>query len=116
MSLTIFLAICILGMDFMIFVLFKWLYGEKKRNRLRRSARRTHSAGSQTPVYYVYGSGKSQTRMDRASLRVIPGRPRIVNKTNTAVSRFEQPIEQAIEQNDSGKCPSVASYLTRRRA
>jgi hypothetical protein len=112
MSLTIFLAICILGMDFMIFVLFKWLYGEKKRKRLRRSARRTHSAGSQPPVHYVYGSGKSQTRTDRASLRVIPGRPRIVNKTSTAVPH----IERQVEQNDSGKYPSVASHLARRRA
>ena len=116
MSLTIFFAICILGLDFMIFVLFKWLYGEKERNRLLRSARRTHTAGSQTPAYYVYGRGKSQTRMDRASLRAIPGRPRIVNKANTAVSRIEQPIEQPIEQDDSGKCPSVASYPARRRA
>jgi hypothetical protein len=60
MSLTIFLAICILGMDFMIFVLFKWLYGEKNRNRFRPSAPRTHTAGSQTPVYYVSGRGNSR--------------------------------------------------------
>lgn len=112
MSLTIFLAICILGMDFMIFVLFKWLYGEKKRNRVRRSARRTHAGGSQPPMYYVYGGGNSQTSVAHASLRAIRGRPRIVNKANTAVSRVEQPIEQ----NDSGECPSVASYPARRRA
>jgi hypothetical protein len=99
-------------MDFMIFVLFKWLYGEKKRNRLRRSGRRTHTAGSQSPVYYVYGRGNSQRSVTRADLRVIPGRPRIVNKANTAVSRIEQPIEQ----DDSGKYPSVASYPARRHA
>jgi hypothetical protein len=29
MSLTVFLAICVLGLDFMIFVLFNWLYGER---------------------------------------------------------------------------------------
>ncbi len=42
MSLTVFLAICVLGLDFMIFVLFQWLYGEKNRNRFRRSAARRH--------------------------------------------------------------------------
>jgi hypothetical protein len=40
MSLTIFLAFCILGCDFLLYVLFQWVYGEKHRKRARRSARR----------------------------------------------------------------------------
>lgn len=40
MSLTIFLAFCILGCDFLLYVLFQWIYGEKHRKRARRSARR----------------------------------------------------------------------------
>jgi hypothetical protein len=55
MSLTIFFAVCILGLDFMIFVLFKWLYGDKTRNRLGRSAPRIRATASRTPVYYVSG-------------------------------------------------------------
>jgi hypothetical protein len=35
MSLTLFLAFCILGLDFMIYVLFKWTYGEKRRSVTR---------------------------------------------------------------------------------
>jgi hypothetical protein len=38
MSLTVFLAFCILGCNFMLYVLFQWTYGEKRRNHARRSA------------------------------------------------------------------------------
>jgi len=40
MSLTIFLAFCILGCDFLLYVLFQWIYGEKHRKRARRVASR----------------------------------------------------------------------------
>lgn len=40
MSLTVFLAICILGCDFLLYVLFQWVYGEKHRKHARRVAAR----------------------------------------------------------------------------
>jgi hypothetical protein len=40
MSLTVFLAICILSCDFLLYVLFQWVYGEKHRNHPRRPAAR----------------------------------------------------------------------------
>ena len=40
MSLTVFLAFCILGCDFLLYALFQWIYGEKHRNHARRSAAR----------------------------------------------------------------------------
>jgi hypothetical protein len=40
MSLTVFLAFCILGCDFLLYVLFQWVYGEKHKNRARRAAAR----------------------------------------------------------------------------
>jgi hypothetical protein len=40
MSLTIFLAFCILGCDFMLYVLFQWIYGERHRKHARRVAQR----------------------------------------------------------------------------
>jgi hypothetical protein len=40
MSLTVFLAFCILGCDFLLYVLFQWTYGEKHRKHARRSAAR----------------------------------------------------------------------------
>jgi hypothetical protein len=30
MSLTVFLAFCILGLDFMIYSFFRWIYGDKR--------------------------------------------------------------------------------------
>jgi hypothetical protein len=40
MSLTVFLAFCILGCDFLLYVLFQWIYGEKHRKHARRVATR----------------------------------------------------------------------------
>ena len=40
MSLTVFLAICILSCDFLLYILFHWVYGEKHKNRARRVAAR----------------------------------------------------------------------------
>jgi hypothetical protein len=108
MSLTVFIAVCVLGLDFMIFVLFQWLYGEKNRNRFRRSSARRHAAHSQTPLYYVSSRGSSQRRTARADWRAIHGRPRIVNKSDSRVSR--------IEHCDRGDYQSVGAPLTRRRA
>jgi len=47
MSATVFLAICILGCDFLLYVLFQWTYGEKRRGLSRRS--RTPKAGVNQP-------------------------------------------------------------------
>jgi len=59
MSLTIFLALCILGLDFMIYVLFKLFYGDRRSLIARRVAEQRksappsseprQSAGSRTP-------------------------------------------------------------------
>lgn len=40
MSITVFLAFCILGCDFLLYVLFQWIYGEKYRKHSRRVAAR----------------------------------------------------------------------------
>jgi hypothetical protein len=36
MSLTVFLALCILGCDLLLYILFQWIYGEKRRKHPRR--------------------------------------------------------------------------------
>jgi len=51
MSLTVFLAFCILSCDFLLYVLFQWIYGEKRRNHARRNAARRkqrHSLSTET--------------------------------------------------------------------
>ena len=40
MSLTMFLAICILSCDFLLYALFQWVYGEKYKKHARRVAAR----------------------------------------------------------------------------
>jgi hypothetical protein len=37
MSMTVFLAISVLSCDFLLYVLFQWVYGDKRRKRARRS-------------------------------------------------------------------------------
>jgi Flp pilus assembly protein TadB len=35
MTLTLFLALSILGLDFLLYTLFQWTYGERRRKRAR---------------------------------------------------------------------------------
>ena len=39
MPLTVFVTVCVLGCDFMIYVLFKWMYADRRRRSSRRRAR-----------------------------------------------------------------------------
>ena len=43
MAITMFLAFCILGCDFLLYFLFQWVYGEKRRKHPRRSGLRPPS-------------------------------------------------------------------------
>jgi hypothetical protein len=48
MSLTIFLAICVLGCDVLIYFLYEWAFGESKRIRKHHTGSRlNHNAGVQ---------------------------------------------------------------------
>jgi hypothetical protein len=54
MSLTVFLAICVLGCDVLIYFLYEWAFGESKRIRKHRAASRlNHNPGPQG--YSQYG-------------------------------------------------------------
>jgi hypothetical protein len=48
MSVTAFLAFCILGLDFMIYALFQWIYGEKRRAFARQVAARKRARKEQS--------------------------------------------------------------------
>ncbi len=43
MTLTLFLALSILGLDFLLYALFQWTYGERRRKRVRPRAPRQHT-------------------------------------------------------------------------
>jgi hypothetical protein len=42
MSLNVFITICVLACDFLIYVFFQWTFGEKYRRRIRRSPLQKH--------------------------------------------------------------------------
>jgi len=52
MSLTIFLAICILGCDVLIYFLYEWAFGESKRIRKRQARSRLWASSEDAPVGY----------------------------------------------------------------
>src|SRR5271154_5146530 len=47
MSVTVFLAFCILGCDFLLYVLYQFTYGEKRRGFSRRSTAPKHAPMNQ---------------------------------------------------------------------
>jgi hypothetical protein len=81
MSLTVFLALCVLGLDFMIYVLFQWIYGEKRRGFARQIAAREKARKNQsrsvlpgaTNIVMLHTSRPSQVRL--SSTLAIAKRP-----------------------------------------
>jgi hypothetical protein len=43
MSLNVFITVCVLACDFLIYVFFQWTFGEKYRRRARRPPLRRHT-------------------------------------------------------------------------
>lgn len=84
MPLTVFFVFCILGCDFMIVVLFQWLYGEKRREQCARSASRKHAMPSETPLHYVLAKGSSQRNVACSKLPARLG-PRLITESGASV-------------------------------
>ena len=59
MSATVFLAICILGCDFLLYFLFQWTYGEKRRGLSRRSNPLKSAMTRQDPRPFLVSSRRS---------------------------------------------------------
>jgi hypothetical protein len=49
MSLTVFLALCVLGLDFMIYALFQWTYGDNRSALARQLAAHKNALKEQSP-------------------------------------------------------------------
>jgi hypothetical protein len=62
MSATLFLAFCILGCDFLLYFLFQWTYGEKRRGLARRSNRPKSGVNQPDPRPFLVSSRRSATR------------------------------------------------------
>jgi hypothetical protein len=59
MSLTVFLAFCILGLDFMIYALFQWIYGDKRNALARQLAARKNALKEQSPRPFLVALQKA---------------------------------------------------------
>ena len=108
MSLTVFLAFCILGCDFMLVVLFQWLYGEKHRGGKSSRALRSQAA-SQSPLYYVHAKRTSTPNavsaapgLRRLTAAFSPSNPETAPasspKSNPALSQLRRDEELAYQR------------------
>src|SRR5208282_2128505 len=77
MSATVFLAICILGCDFLLYFLYQWTYGEKRRGLSRRSVRPKISAGQPDARPFLIAARKSAIK---GRHRLESARPRVMNE------------------------------------
>ena len=60
MSLNIFLTLCILGIDFMIYAFFQWTYGDKRRVIAKKLAMLRKDSSQQASRPFVVASQASQ--------------------------------------------------------
>ncbi len=73
MSLAIFLAICIVGVDFLIYVLFQWTFGDKRRAIARKLAAHREATQTQTPPrrpFLVHAGPQTRARLQKVRARL----------------------------------------------
>jgi len=77
MSLTIFLGLCIVGVDFLIYALFQWTYGEKRSAIARRIAAQRNAVKEEAGRPFVVSSRKiapeTQKRLELVRARMGKG-------------------------------------------
>jgi hypothetical protein len=59
MSITVFIAFCILGLDFMIYAFFRWTYGDKRDKLARQLAARKDALKEPSPRPFLVASRKA---------------------------------------------------------
>ena len=64
MARVVFLAICVLACDFMIFIFFQWTLGEKYRGRRRKTTARKRAAEVRSSRPYLVNPRTSPSGHD----------------------------------------------------
>jgi hypothetical protein len=59
MSITVFIAFCILGLDFMVYAFFRWTYGDKRDKLARELAARKNALQEPSPRPFLIASRKA---------------------------------------------------------
>lgn len=96
MSATVFLAICILGCDALLYFLFQWTYGEKRRGLVPRIGSRHRTANPQ----------KSQP------IEFVPARRKTPTPKYTTYARFQQMEEKGKSAGQNVKLMSALPPLS----
>lgn len=120
MSLTIFVAICILGCDVLIYFLYEWAFGESKRIRARRvnprrRAAQTEAQSGECSQADLSGANKSRViELERKRERParISSRPNAFQEQlvyRRMASSFSQ--VKAARSSRCPACPSLGARL-----
>jgi hypothetical protein len=92
MSLNVFLALCILGLDFMIYVLFKLIYGDRRSLIARRVAEQRKAAKAEAAGLFLVPAKKTappRQEPDRSSgSRVSSTKPQKLFARNSYTTRI----------------------------
>jgi len=92
MSLNIFLMICILGIDFMIYVLFQWIFGDKRSAIARKVALTRKSLNEQSARPYLVASEHTANGSIETQRSTAPG----LERTNSSNLQPNGPYRQRI--------------------
>jgi hypothetical protein len=78
MSLYVFLSVCVLGMDFLIFVLFQWMYADKRKAMARKLAECRKAEEKKVAPFVVHPRGVvTQMRLQKVRERMAGREPRV---------------------------------------
>jgi hypothetical protein len=77
MSLTIFIAVCVLGIDFLIYVLFQWTFADKRRAIQKQLAAQRKAIHGESAGPFLVSSRKvgpqTQARLQKVRERMATG-------------------------------------------
>jgi hypothetical protein len=92
MSLTAFLALSILGIDFLIYVLFQWTYGEKRTAIARKIAAQRIAVDQHASKPFVVSSRKAtpetQKRLQLVRERMTKGKRKEISSRGSYSERL----------------------------
>jgi len=101
MSVTVFLAFCILGCDFLLYVLYQFTYGEKRRGLSRRSAAPRQADMNQPDARpFLVASRRSATARSQrlSSMRLQSARGEVTNSSQFSEVRAYRRIASSFAQ------------------
>ena len=82
MSLTFFITLCVLGCDFLIYFLYRWALGERRRTLMRKAASRQRAEALANPQPHPRTTLGRPVAVMRAKERRRPVSARIPNRCN----------------------------------